>query len=425
VLTPDLRGHGENRNPFPGGRARADAFAPEFAAAVDFLRSSALVDGSHIAVMGHSMGAAAALDFATRDSGLDAAVLISGGFAMLGPQRPPNALFLHATGDPARIPERTSRLAAKLAGVAEATLGETYGDFRQGTAVRRVEVPDADHLTIVWSDVALREILAFLDASFRRAAPSALPPADPRGSVVALLGVLMALALPGLGLGLGRLVPSGAPLPAGRRGLGLAALAAALLASLPLAAPGRPGAIVALEVGDVVVIQLGLAGLALLVAVFLRDREAFASLFAAPARSLLGAALGLVAVYMLMQPFGTFVHRITLTPERLAAFAAATAGFLPLALALQALLRRGPPLSAALWSLAGRAAVLSALFLGVRVGVLPPVVLLMLPSLAVIFALAELLASSLYAASRNRLAIAAIDAAWLALGIASSMPIRI
>ena len=43
VLTLDHRGHGENRNRFPAGRGRADALAPDFAAAVDFLRTSPLV----------------------------------------------------------------------------------------------------------------------------------------------------------------------------------------------------------------------------------------------------------------------------------------------------------------------------------------------------------------------------------------------
>ena len=167
VLTLDLRGHGENRNRFPDGRGRADSLAPDFAAAVDFLRTSPLVDGSQIALMGHSMGAGAALDFATRDSGIDAVVLISGGWSMLGPQRAPNVLFLYAAGDPERVQTRTGELAARLAGVAQPALGETYGDFRQGTAVRRVEVPGADHVTILWSDFAIAEIVAWLDAGLR------------------------------------------------------------------------------------------------------------------------------------------------------------------------------------------------------------------------------------------------------------------
>jgi len=425
VLTLDLRGHGENRNHFPGGRGRADFLAPDFAAAVDFLRTSPLVDGSQIALMGHSMGAGAALDFATRDAGVDAVVLISGGWSMLGPQRAPNALFLYAVGDPERIRTRSGELTARLAGVAQPALGETYGDFRQGTAVRRIEVPGADHMTILWSDFAISEIVTWLDEAFgreRRATPAS---ADPRGAIVALLGVLMALVIPGLGLLVGRLTPTTEHLPSSRRPLGLALLAAALVVTMPLAAPGNPGAILSVEVGDVVVIHFALAGIALLVALYLHDRAQFSSLFETPGRSLLGAALGLVGVYVLLQPFGTYLHRISLTPERMGVFVLATLGFLPLELAMQTLLRRGRPLSAALYAAGGRVLIALAMIAGVALGVLPSVVMLMLPALVIVFVLVEVMDASIYLVSRNLLAIAAIDAAWTALIVAAIMPVRV
>ncbi len=425
VLTLDLRGHGGNRNGFPAGYGRADSFAPDFAAAVDFLRTSPLVDGSRIALMGHSMGAGAALDFATRDSGLDAVVLISGGWSMLGPQRPPNALFLYATGDPEHIKTRTAELASRLAGGAQPSRGETYGDFRYGTAVRRVEVPGADHMTILWSDFAISEMVAWLDAAFGLEHGRAPLPADPRGRVVALLGLLMALVLPGLGLLVGGLTPTTEHLPDSRRPVGLVLLAAALLATMPLASLGSPGAILSIEIGDVVIVHFALAGIALLIAIFKRDRSQFTSLFTAPGRSLLGAALGMLGAYMLLQPFGVYLHRIALTPERMGVFLLATAGFLPLALAMQVLLRRGRPLSAAGYSLAGRVLVILVLIAGVAAGVLSPVVVLMLPALALVFVLVEIMASSFYLASRNLLAIGLIDAAWLALIVAAIMPIRV
>ena len=49
--------------------------------------------------MGHSMGAGAALDYATHDPNLKGAVMISGGWT-LGPERPKNALFIFAERDP-------------------------------------------------------------------------------------------------------------------------------------------------------------------------------------------------------------------------------------------------------------------------------------------------------------------------------------
>ena len=99
VLAIDVNGHGENRNPFNGGEAENDALRDDVKKAVDYLRNSDLVDGSRIVVMGHSMGAGAALDYATHDPSLKGAVMISGGW-VLGPERPKNALFIFAENDP-------------------------------------------------------------------------------------------------------------------------------------------------------------------------------------------------------------------------------------------------------------------------------------------------------------------------------------
>jgi hypothetical protein len=202
-------------------------------------------------------------------------------------------------------------------------------------------------------------------------------------------------------------------------------LAAVLVAAMPLVSLGKPGAILAIEIGDEVIVHFGLAGIALLVILHLRDRARLGSLFAAPGRSLLGAALAVIAVYFLLQPFGVYLHGLAITPERLAVFTLGTLGFFPLALAREALLRRGSPLSAGLYSSAGRVVVLLALIAGVQAGVLAPVVMMMLPALALVFVLVEILASSFYLASRNLLAIGLIDAAWLGLVVAAIMPVRI
>jgi hypothetical protein len=49
----------------------------------------------------------------------------------------------------------------------------------------------------------------------------------------------------------------------------------------------------------------------------------------------------------------------------------------------------------------------------------------MIPALALVFLLVEIMASSFYLASRNLLAIALMDAAWLGLIVAAIMPIRL
>ena len=94
-------------------------------------------------------------------------------------------------------------------------------------------------------------------------------------------------------------------------------------------------------------------------------------------------------------------------------------------LAFESLLRRGPPLTAALSALAGRAVVVAALVAGVATGVLPSVVVLLLGPLCGVFALIELLAAFAYAGSRNLFAIALLDAGWLAALTAAFVPLRL
>lgn len=425
VLALDLAGHGANRHPYRRSRAAADSFRDEMAAAVDFLRASPHVDGGRVAVMGQSMGAGAALDYGTRDSALDAVIAMSGGWSLMGPFRPPNTLFLYAEFDPQRIRERSQLLAARLAGAERIEPGRTYGDASRGEAVRVAVVPEANHASLAWSDVAVRELLDWLDAAFGRTRAAAELPGDPRMGLLVWIGAALLLTLPGLGLLVGRAAPAAEPLAPDGRGLGLVAIALALLLTAPLLALGAPAAIVSLEVADVLVSYLALAGIALLLVLALRREVAFSSLAGELARALPAAAVAMVGVYLMLMPLGVFLHRLALTPERMLAFALATAGLLPFSLAVALLLRRGPPLSAALHALAGRAVLLAVLLLGIRSGLLASVLAFIVGPLFAILLLVELLAASLYWVSYNRLVIAWVDAASLALVLAAIMPIRI
>jgi dienelactone hydrolase len=423
VLAFDASGHGQNRHPFQRGFARADAFDRDYAAAVAFLRSYPHVDGEHIAVMGHSMGAGASLDYSTRDSGLDAVVLISGGWTTWGPWTPRNALFLYASGDPEPVGRRARELAARLAGVDAVEVGRSYGDPAQGSGVRVVEIAGADHATIVWTRAAATEIVRWLDAAFGRDPRTEEAPPDPRFRAVLLACLALPFVLAGLGAVIARLVPSHDEPDRRNPVAGLAMLAASLLLCMPLLAADTPASFLSVEVGDVIASLFSLAGIALLVWLAARGHTG-AGLFRDPWRLLAGAGLGALSVYVLMLPIGALVHRMTLTPERLLVLGGAALVLLPFTLAFQRLLRRGPPRSAALTAALGRVLVLAVLAIGVATGLLSFVVMLMLPALAIVFALMEILASSLYAASRNLAAIALIDAVWLAFSIAAAMPMR-
>ena len=422
VLAIDAAGHGANRNPFLRSRAREDSFAAELGAAVDFLRAWPHVDGARIAVGGFSMGAAASLDYATRDSGLDAVLLISGSSGLEGPHPPPNALFLVAEDDPERIIGAAREVAARLAG-APLDAGETKGRHDRHDAVRFQVIPGADHASIVWKEATLRELVAWLDAVFGSERSSPVR-ADTRLALLPPMLAAFVLLLPGLGVVVGRLVPTGPERPAEGRLLGLGLLAASLLLTLPLLAVGRPGALLGVEIGDFVGVHFGLAGLVALVTLRLRWPEALAGAFERPLASLAGAALAIVAVYVLMQPFGVVLHGLGLTPERFLVFLICSLAFLPLSLAASLALRRGGTAGAAVAALGARVLVLLVLILGVRFGVLGSVVLLMVPPLAGVSVPIEILATSLYASSRNLLVIALVDAAWLALVVAAIMPVR-
>ena len=424
VLAFDASGHGTNRNPYPPGRGRPDAFHADYSAAVDWLRADARVDGERMGVMGHSMGAGASLDFATRDSGLDAAVLVSGGWSLQGPHRPPNALFIFASGDPERIKQHSRELAARLAGLPSVELDRTYGEPARGTGLRVSEVAGADHATIVWTKDAALEIVRWLDGVFGRPLTTAVAD-DPRLLATLLAALSLLLVLPTLGGLIGRLAPRCAQPDSGSALLGLAALALALFVSMPLLSVDIPGSALSVEVGDAVVSHLSLAGLAILAAAALRSGPWPFPSFAALRAAVLPAGLGIVAVYVLLIPIGAVLHRLTLGPERVVVFAMAAVGLLPFALAFQGLLRRGSPRRAALLGVLGRVAVILVLGVGVKVALLPFVLVLMLPALVLTFVLFELLAVSIYATSRNVAVIALIDAAWLALIVAAAMPVRL
>ena len=423
VLCIDAPGHGENRAPFDPIWGRTDGQAQVFESAVDFLRLSPYVDGRRIAVGGHSMGASAALDYASRDSGLDATLLISGGREMGGPYRPPNVLLVIAESDPPETHSRLSKIAAKLAGEAALPERETRGDLSLGRAVRRVVVPDTDHMGVVFSAATAEEVVAWLDGSLGIDRSGPLSLADPRllAFAFAMLGAL--LVLPGLGMLVGRLVPRLEALPAAGA-LAWVTLVLSLFAVLPLVAGGKLMSFLSLEVGDVIVSWLFLSGVAILTLLALRGQLADLDWTERPLRSLLGAGLGFLGMTILMQPLHEVAHGMTLSASRAGVFVLVALWLMPFTLGFQLLLRRGSPLQAGLNCALGRLVVLATIALSVRLVSMNSTVTLMLGVIALVMFSLEIFAAGVYARSRNRLVIALVEALWIGWISALALPLR-
>jgi dienelactone hydrolase len=423
VLAIDVNGHGENRNPFNYSEVESGGLREDVKQAVDYLRTCQFVDGSRIVVMGHSMGAGAALDYATNDPNLKGAVMISGGWT-LGPERPRNALFIFAQNDPAEPIQDTSiALAAHLAGVPRIELGKTYGDFAQGSAVEAVRVPGVNHLTILYSPEAATTIVKWLDSTFGTTRTKALDLSDPRRATAGIALLVFVILLVPLGILSGSMAPNWTEDRPGPSGwIGLLILAAALLASMPLAAE-NPAWFVPVVVGNIQISWFAVAGLIILGVLALwrvldwdRVRDgAGAALFA-------GAA-AFAVVYVCQVAMTVAFHQLSLSPERLMVMAMATVLLFPFWIGFEWLVRRGGPLISTVWGSLGRILIVLLMVVGVNLGILPFVLMLILPIIVLAFVMIEIFSASAYSASRNLMLIAVFETLWWAWMIAATNPI--
>jgi len=401
VVVPDLRGHGQNRQPFSRELLNG-GLASDVDAAVLYARSHPRFDGEHVAVVGHSMGASAVLAYATQQPSVSAVIAISGGSPRRGTYPPPNTLVIWASGDPSRVRENARALAAELAGAQQVRLDRVYGDPARANAVKAVEIDGVDHVTIVYSDRAAAAVIEWLGSTLGKGVrPSSA--ADLR-MPFSLLGVLAALiALSSLAGALTPLAPR-LELPAVERPVGaLATLAGALAVGVLLASGGDvasagPLGFVPLLAGREALAFFLISG-GVLGAVLMRRGQL--SLGGLADRRMWGAAgvlfaLAYLVLGSLLQPFS----EMWLGPHRAPWALAGALLALPFFAAKEWLLRcsgwRGVGLS-----VAGRVLTLAALFIGVYTGALPSILGIWMPLLGGLFVLFELASFSLARSAPN------------------------
>ncbi|MCX6551810.1 MAG: alpha/beta fold hydrolase [Acidobacteria bacterium] len=270
----DLPGHGANpsRMGRTSGPGRAAGFDAAVASAIRWLRTQPGVAADRIALVGHSMGAAIVVRYATLHPDVVATVAISGvgGRPEAWPDRPRNLLTLAGGWEFGAI--RRNAVAAVRASHPNAEPGQTVGDVLRGTARRVVIVPRVEHIGIIFSRQALDELVTWIRASTGMSGETPPTPA------VAMPWVLLIYA--GVALGFIPLAwlafawnaeprapaPPAEPRPAWRRPI----LLAASVGAAALVAPVPPAGWLPLMTADYLVGFFLTAGLALLAATALQ-----------------------------------------------------------------------------------------------------------------------------------------------------------
>jgi len=408
VLTFDFRGHGSNASQFRGDLRR------DLDAVVGWAGTSPYIDARRIAVLGHSMGAGAALDFASVDPRPVAVIPVSGGSEVSDVDIPRHILFMSAQHDPAFIRHRQSELAAQLVGK---------------TAVSQVQIGGKDHVTILYSGAAIREIVRFLDPVFGVTRPGAPPGLhDPRLGTAALY-LLTALGLIALlGVAIGRQVSA---MSSTASTGGVLLLIGAMVVTMPLLVMGGPE-ILPLGAGQPVIVHAALAGAALWALRHYVRRGVVTGRIATwvgdgpwlPLRSVAGpGAAAALVTFLLLTPLEVVFHRLVPTWERLVLWAVVAVLALPFFAAFEGLVRRGGTWAAAGWGALGRVILLLALLVGVRLNLLPGVITLVVPILVLQYLILEVFADTCFAAGRNPAVIAVVDSIFIAWMVTALTPI--
>lgn len=419
VLTADFRGHGQNPTPFSRGDLNED-----IAQLIAYARTRPEVDASRIALVGHSMGAAAVYQYSLEDENVAAVIPISGSVLVGDPQWPRNVLLLYASGDPIRIQQQDRALMARLTGLSPDLARSAPSDLAAGTARRLIEVRGYDHVTILFADEAVRNIISWLRGTWDLADVAFVPPPvrELREGVIATLaGLLLFFPLAGM-LAAGILHVRVPPASAARGAVWVAAVApliggSALFAGVPLSflpyAAGNQLLSFLLVSGVVMAVWLG------------RNRSGSVTDWSHRSREVL---LGITAFGLVYATAGLALSRLffdlTLSSQRFGWFVAAALLLLPLGVSLEAALR--PPGGGAnvLRSLAAKAFIVVGLVVGIYLfGTLPPVIGLMIPAFALFLPIVEALAARLYTVSGSVVASGVLTTLLLAWLPAAIFPI--
>ena len=419
VLAGDFRGHGQNSAPFNRFELSADLDR-----LIAYAKSRPEVDGTHIALAGHSMGAFAVYSYALEHRNIDAVIPISGSAAGGDRTRPRNALLIVASGDPERIRTGSRDAMTRLTGGQWVAGGPPMGDRAAGTARDLVEIPGHDHVSILFSDDAARHIVEWLRGTWDLEAKTFVPTPGSvtRDGLVAIAsGLFLFFPLVGfLGAGLLRLrPPPGAPRP----GAIVMTAIATIVAGVVLFA-GVPLSFLPFAAGNQLQSFYLIAGAIYWLWVRRQPRDSHGDW----SDRLRAVALGIAAFALVYSTFGAATSRVffnvMMSEQRMIWFVVTAPLFMPLGLGLEAALRPPGGMRATARSLAAKALLVVGMVIAINVfGTLPPVIGLMVPSFIIVLPIVEALAAALYTVSGNTTASGVLTALMLAWLPAAIFPI--